>query len=195
MGLAGCGNPNAPIEITETRTALPPTPTPRPPAMPPAPTATLPQEAPPVTWVAPAGWVQIPPTAIRLVNFKVGPPPEAECYVSVLKGSGGGTELNINRWRGQMGLEQEPLSTEAIATLPKIAVLGRETPLLEAAGAYRGMSDESKAGYLLLGTICEREKDSVFVKMVGPEAAVRAQRDNFIAFCQSLKPGAAQAQE
>ncbi len=124
---------------------------------------------------------------MRIGNFRVGEDKQTECYVTVLKGTGGGTEMNINRWRGQMGVEGDPLNAEAIGKLPKISMLGKEVPLVEDPGTYQGMSGEAKTGYMLLGSICELGDESVFVKMIGPESVVRAEREKFIAFCGSLK--------
>jgi len=175
MGLLcfSCGKPAGRVEITETRdvTASP-----------------AKQEAQRTfTWTAPEGWTQAPATAMRIVNFTIGADGQTECYVTVLKGTGGGVEMNINRWRAQMGMESEPLNAGAVENLPKIPMLGKQVPLAEVAGTYKGMSGEPKSGYMLMGTICELGSESVFVKMIGPESAVRAEREKFIAFCGSLK--------
>jgi hypothetical protein len=168
-----CGKPAGRVEITETRdvTASP-----------------AKQESQgSFTWTAPEGWTQAPATAMRIANFTIGADGQTECYVTVLKGSGGGAEMNINRWRAQMGMESEPLNAEAIEKLPKISMLGKQVPLAEVAGAYQGMSGEPKSGYILMGTICELANESVFIKMIGPESTVRAERERFIAFCGSIK--------
>ena len=39
----------------------------------------------------------------------------------------------------------------------------------------------------MLGAVSILDGQAVFVKMTGPDAEVNAERDNFIAFCQSLK--------
>ena len=44
-------------------------------------------------WKLPAGWQQLPPRPLRIVNLRVG---EAECYVTYL--SGGTAAGNVNRW-------------------------------------------------------------------------------------------------
>lgn len=82
---------------------------------------------------------------------------------------------------------QEPLKPEEIAQLPKITLLTCEAHLVEVKGQFQGMTGASQPDYMLLGTLCEQQGQSVFVKMVGPEKTVSAQRDNFIAFCKSLK--------
>jgi len=108
-----------------------------------------------------------------------------ECYVSVLAGSAGGVAANINRWRQQMG--QSALSPEEIAGLPKLPILGTEAPVVTITGDYAGMTGETKTGHKLIGTVCPWGDQTVFVKMIGPEAAVTAESGNFTAFCESLK--------
>ena len=136
-------------------------------------------------WLAPDGWVEARPRPVRLVTFEVGPAAEAECYVTVLGGDGGGVELNVNRWREQMGLD--PLGREAVAELPTITLAGREAPWVELTGVYQGMRGEARPDWMLLAAAALLDEEAVFVKMVGPEAVVRAERDRFIAFCGSLR--------
>jgi len=143
------------------------------------------QSSPRFTWTAPEGWAVASSTPMRIANFKVGSAQEAECYVSVMAGEAGGIEMNINRWYGQMG--QDPLTKEQIDSLPKVKLLGADAPLVEIAGQYTGMMGAPQSGQMLLGTLGMFEGQSIFVKMVGPEATVRAERDRFIAFCASIK--------
>ena len=141
--------------------------------------------APELSFTTPEGWQSAPPKPMRAINFRVGPAQEAECYVSVLANSGGGVPMNVNRWRGQMGLQ--PLTDTELAALPKITIAGQDGVLVEAAGQYTAMTGDPKPGYMLLGAICEREGQGIFVKMTGPEAIVKGEKDHFVAFCQSLK--------
>ena len=118
---------------------------------------------------------------MRLVTFTIG---EAECYVTVLSGGGGGVPMNLNRWLGQLGLP--PLSEETLQNMTPINMLGAPTPLLEAAGTYTGMSGDPRPGYALLGIASVVSGQGVFVKMIGPDAEITAEKENFIAFCESL---------
>jgi len=110
---------------------------------------------------------------------------EAECYVTLLGGAGGGVVANINRWRDQMGAEV--LSEAQIAALPRIPFLGGEAVLVEIPGAYVGMGDADVPAALLLGAVCMLEDASVFVKMTGPRATVEAEREAFQEFCGSME--------
>jgi hypothetical protein len=110
---------------------------------------------------------------------------EVECYVTVLSGSGGGLEANVNRWRQQMG--QPPMTAAEIAALPAIPMLGVEARLVRMAGSFTGMDGTTRTGSMLLGAVCELGRHSVFVKMTGPMAEVGAQEAHFEAFCRSLR--------
>jgi len=135
-------------------------------------------------WEAPAGWVKAPDRAMRLVTY-TSVSGASECYISALPGAAGGMEANLNRWRGQMG--QEPLSSEAIAALPKVEVLGQALPLIEISGDFTDMAGTVHENQTLLGVVYPMGIQTLFVRMTGPEADMQAERENFIAFCQSLQ--------
>jgi hypothetical protein len=119
---------------------------------------------------------------MRLVTFRVG---AVECYVVILGGNGGGIVGNLQRWAGQLG--QEPPSEADVAAMPVVDILGVKAPLLEATGAYTGMgATEAIPDTMMLGLPCLIAGQAVFVKMLGPQAEVAAQKDNFLSFAGSL---------
>ncbi len=195
LALAGCGGQGA-KEISETRTAAPP-PAPAPaqdmPAghdmgmkMPPA-DGTLPPGHPsvsPYKWQVPEGWSEAPATSMRIGNFKIAASPDAECYLTLLKGTAGGVDANINRWSRQMG--QADLKPEEIAALPKVDVLGQPAPLAEINGSFTGMAGQQFTDYSLLGTVVTLTEETLFVKMTGPAAVIKAEKEHFLSFCKSL---------
>lgn len=139
----------------------------------------------PLTFNVPDGWREVAPTALRNPNFQVGDLANpAQAYVTIMGGTGGGLVMNVNRWRGQMG--QPPLSEEAIGQLEKITMLGQSVPLLEAKGTFTGMQGGDQENQALMAAAWLSTDFSVFVKMVGPEPVVTANRDAFLAFCNSL---------
>jgi hypothetical protein len=158
--------------------AAPPAPAPAPAAAPAAPGRDLSQ----LQWDAPAHWTRGGERMMRLVTFTVG---QSECYVTQLAGDGGGVEMNLNRWQGQMG--QPDLDAAAIAALPRINILGVESPLIDIAGDFTNMDGSAQPGARMLGTVTLLDGQSLFVKMTGPDAEIAAERDHFIAFCQSLR--------
>src|SRR5690606_21160343 len=96
----------------------------------------------------------------------------------------GGVLQNVNRWREQVGAG--PLTQAQVAALPKVALLGSEAPIVEAAGTFQGMNDGPREGFAVLGTLASAGDAMVFVKMTGPQDVVRAERERFLAFCRSL---------
>jgi hypothetical protein len=142
-------------------------------------------DPPGLAWDVPPGWVEKPRRPMRVVTLAPEDAKESECYVTVLTGIAGGVEANVNRWREQMG--QPPLDTAAVAALERIPVLGQEAVLVRIGGHFTGMGDADVAGAVLLGLICERRSDTLFVKMTGPAAEVEPAEAGFIAFCKSLR--------
>jgi hypothetical protein len=199
LALAGCGGQDT-KEISETRTTAPPPAST--PAMPPGHDmqmspmggGVMPPGHPsvsPYQWQVPEGWSEVAATSMRIGNFKMAASPEAECYLTVLKGVAGGVDANINRWRRQMG--QPELKAEEIAALPKVEVLGKPSPLVEINGSFTGMAGQQFPDYTLTGVVVLLTDQTLFVKMTGPTAVVTAEKDHFQAFCKSLTEASAPA--
>ncbi len=136
----------------------------------------------PLSWEVPAGWVELAPTQMRMVNLKVGD--EGECYLTILGGDGGGITGNVNRWRGQIGLGE--LSDSEVAALPKMDVLGREASLVDLRGSYTGMGSAAREDWALLGAITTSSRFTLFVKFIGPQALLEREAAGFESFCSSL---------
>jgi len=136
----------------------------------------------PLTWEAPQGWEELPPTAMRLANFSVGA--GGECYLTVLGGSGGGVLDNVNRWRDQMGLGS--IGSVEVEALPKIDLLRNEAYLLALEGTFRGMGAEAREGWALRGAILGSERFTIFVKFTGPRELVSLEAESFDTFCASI---------
>jgi len=86
----------------------------------------------PLVYELPDGWKKEEETQFRTLNFSFGE--GGECYVSRV---GGTLEANLNRWRGQMGLE--PVLPEDIGALPKRLLFGMESTYIELDGAFKGV--------------------------------------------------------
>jgi len=132
----------------------------------------------------PAGWTEIAPTSMRMINLQPGGEADASCYVSVLGGDGGGLANNLNRWRGQLGLDPAP-EAELLA-LPTVKLIGGDATLIELVGDYAGMGGEVQPDWGLLGAVASTPQATVFVKMTAPAALIGQERENFLAFVASL---------
>ena len=122
----------------------------------------------------PAEWTQVRPKQFITAAFEVAEGPK-KLSITVSR-AGGSKAANINRWRGQMGLE--PLSDEQAAESQKKFPLGdRSAELVEIKGDSQTM----------LVIMIDDEQRTVFVKLMGdPELAVR-ERSRFEGFVRSLK--------
>ena len=133
-------------------------------------------------WKIPNGWKSIAPGQMQVAKFSV---PEiggakAEVMVSVFPNSTGGTLANVNRWRGQIGIN--PLGDADLATLVK--PLDEKIPdsaLVDMTGTDLKTSKPAR----LVGAIVPRGGQWYFFKLLGDDAAVAAQKDAFIAFAKS----------
>jgi len=141
-----------------------------------------------LSFETPDGWSRAPDRQMREVTFTVGADADqAECYVALLGGTGGGISANMNRWRQQMGAP--PLSEAEFQALERIEMFGREGILLEVDGSFSGMAGEAVSDARLYGAVCVLSDRSVFVKMIGPISTLEGQRDAFRSFCESLSFG------
>lgn len=154
---------------------------------PPAETAAAPASSPAVTpptdsggaspkWTVPAAWKQVSAGAMQLARFGV---PEvngakAEASVSVFPNDTGGTLANVNRWRGQVGLEP---ATEA--------TLGSNVAPLDGAGAGAIFIELKGPQKMIYGAVVPRAGSYWFYKLLGDAAAVAPQKDAFVAFAKS----------
>ena len=126
----------------------------------------------------PSGWAENPdPAGGRIFEFKVGEGARtALATISILGGPAGGPAANINRWRGQVGLE--PLDEEAAERLLRpVPLFGREASYVELAGKERAIVCAFALG----------RQFSMFVKLDGPPDVVDGHKGEFEEFLQTLK--------
>ncbi|HEX5137006.1 MAG TPA: hypothetical protein VFY93_08550 [Planctomycetota bacterium] len=138
-----------------------------------------------LAWDAPKEWERRPDQQMRVVTFAPRGATGTECYITILGGSGGGVEANLNRWRQQMG--QTPLDAAGFAALESIQVLGRDAKVLEVSGDYTDMQGNQVGSASLLGVVCPVEGALLTVKMTGPKDVIENEKDRFLAFCRSLR--------
>ncbi len=125
----------------------------------------------------PPGWQENPePGQGRIFEFRAG---EALVTFSILGGEGGGLAANVNRWRQQAGLEAVP-DDQAASWTRQVRFLGRDAWSTEAVGKDRA----------IVVTFGLNPEFSMFLKLDGTPAAVRAQREPFDALARSFRMGA-----
>ena len=139
-----------------------------------------------LAWDAPPEWELRKGHSIRLVTFAPKGSEGVECWVTVLQGSGGGIEPNLQLWRQQMG--QPALSAAEVAALETVRILDTDAKFIAITGDYTDMQGKKAAqAGMMLGAVCQLPGALLTVKMTGPLEAVEKEKDRFLAFCRSLR--------
>jgi hypothetical protein len=138
---------------------------------------------PQLQWTLPAGWTEVAPGEMSIASFKVQGQNGAEADVSVvpLPGMAGGDNANVNRWRGQVGLQAAtPDELEKMAE--SVQVGDQPAKLYDVAG----QSSNGGSTKRILGAIQDRNGTTWFFKMMGDATLVEQQKPEFVAFLKSL---------
>jgi len=130
-----------------------------------------------VIWSLPSDWSQAPnEQAMRLATFRAGPE-NVEVSLSAFPGDAGGLLPNINRWRGQLGLDptdEASLLEEMVSTT--------------ANGATTAIVDlQNPDGQRMLASIVNPgDGQTWFVKAIGESAPLETITESFGAFSRSI---------
>lgn len=186
---------------------------------PPAPGDTLPAGHPPVdtasqrlaapppgsgsgdaglAWEDPAGWEAVTPSSsMRRAQYRVpGAAGDAEFVAFYFgPGEGGDAQANVIRWADQFsqpdgGSSRDVLVTEAMEVEGISVLLAEVTGTYNGGMAGMGGAVENLPGYMLLGAVAQGPDANWFFKFTGPEATVRANREQFMEIIRSLRAGA-----
>ncbi len=130
-------------------------------------------------WTVPKGWTEERGGGIRYASFKVPVKGTVDASVVVLPGAAGGELANVNRWRGQIGLE--PLDEAALASARK-TIATKAGPL-----KVYDFTSGGASGKRLVAGLAEIEGNTWFVKLTGDAAAVGAARQDFMKLLGSLR--------
>ena len=131
-----------------------------------------------LAWKDPAGWKREAGSGMRVATYAL--PDGAECSVISLPGAAGGDLANVNRWRGQMGIN-EVASLQGLATSVKTPIGASTLVDFEGAGAQQGRR--------MVAAILTDGGTSWFFKLTGPNAAVGQAKPNLIKLLGTLSRG------
>lgn len=136
----------------------------------------------PVKGDTPQGWLALPSSQFRLLNYRFGETGIGEVWVSLSNGS---VIDNANRWLKQFG--KGPLDPAAFAKLASFPLAGSAGVWVTAEGDYGGMGAEAKPGFALAGVIATVKGQILTVKMVGPKTEVEAAKPTLEAYIKSVR--------
>lgn len=129
----------------------------------------------PITFDVPSGWKPGRTGVFRLAAFEISDS-SGKAEVTVSKMTRQDLLANVDRWRGQVGLE--PTTAEA---------LQKEAQAIEADGAEGHVVNLVGANETILAAILNRGGDSWIFKLQGPAGLAAGEQDRFEAFVRSVK--------
>ena len=137
----------------------------------------------PVQGETPDGWLKLPASQFRLLNYRFGASGTGEVWVSLSQGS---VLDNANRWLTQFSAPE--VTEEELAQLPTVAIAGTSGRWITAEGDYAGgMGAPPRDGFGLAGVIAELGGQILTVKMVGPTAEVQTAKPVLENFAKGLR--------
>lgn len=131
-----------------------------------------------VTWQLPDGWAVAKGSSARYATITItgADGSKGELAVTHFPGDVGGDLANVNRWRGQIGLE--PIDEAALAPLvSKLTAAPKTLSFVDATGAESRLA----AGWTRHGA------ETWFFKLTGPDALVGAEKAKFTTFLESVR--------
>lgn len=144
--------------------------------MPPTPTG-----AAALAWTLPKGWTETRPGGMRVATL-VPPVSGVDISITALPGPAGGELANVNRWRGQIGLE--PVDDAGLARL-RAAVKAPAGTL----SVYDFTSDGATATRMVVALLTAETGSTWFLKMTGEAKAVGQVRPDFLRLLETLRLG------
>jgi hypothetical protein len=116
---------------------------------------------------------------MRFATLNPPGPGKIELSVVCLPGMAGGEQANVNRWRGQIGLE--PLDEAALAAARK-TVKSKAGPV----AVFDFTSQGQVQSRMLAGTLTTKDGNTWFLKLVGDAAPVGKARADYLRFLETL---------
>ena len=134
-------------------------------------------EAGGVTYTVPEGWEDLPASGIRKANLKVSDESgTAELTVLVFPGDVGGRLANINRWRGQLGLDD--------ATPEDLSKFTESYSISQHPGLYVRLEGGAQS---ILGGLLPFHGSTWFFKFLGSSGTVLGNEGKMKAFLDSVQ--------
>ena len=143
-----------------------------------------------LAWTQPGNWHEKEASGMRLANFIIKNKSDknnAECYVFVFSGDGGGVIPNIKRWYSQMN-KKFPGPKAALDKSLSLKIAHRNAILVDIKGVYKKLGiGKPHTNYRMLGTIIQTNKNTIFIKFIGPTSIISKEYQNYLTFCKSIR--------
>ena len=136
-----------------------------------------------LAWTVPATWAAQPAGMMRKATYRIvgigGA--TAELAISAFPGDVGGEVANVNRWRGQVGLDPLP-DSQATASIERLESHGLKIGVLDV------VAPSTASPVHMLAAMVPFDGATWFFKLLGPDAVVGAQKGAFVEFLKTIRP-------
>jgi hypothetical protein len=134
-------------------------------------------------WKVPAGWQEMPPSAMLRAKFEVSGKDGAKAEINIGV-AGGAPIMNVNRWRGQLGLPTAD-GNEFAKLVTGLDVPDGKAMLVDMTGT------DAKTGHAarMVGVIVPRSEGTWFYKLMGDTSVVEAEKAKFVEFVKTVNYG------
>ena len=132
------------------------------------------------TWEKPASWIPAEGSSMRLASFEIPfSTGSGDLSIMELGGDGGGLEANVNRWRGQIGLDP----------LTKLEINDEAENGVSKLGNYQlfQLINLEKKESAFLAAVFPLESRTLFIKLTASVEGILEIEKDFKAFCSSMK--------
>jgi hypothetical protein len=133
---------------------------------------------------APPHWQRQPPAPTRKASFVVQEADGAKVDISVssFPGESGGLLANVNRWRGQLGLDAVD-AEQLESTVERQTLAGREFVIVD----FVDEKSPAEKKQRIIGAIVPASGETWFFKMTGGDALTAAQKPAFLEVLESVE--------
>lgn len=142
---------------------------------------------PQIDYELPEGWQRSErPARMAMVTLSTGPGDNsADVTISPMPGVAGGLLANVNRWRGQVGLD--PIELKDINQEGRKLQIDGQAALFFRFTGRSGSGGEKVKPKSILAIILPREGVSWFIKLTGSADVALAQEPSFVKFAESIR--------
>jgi len=137
-----------------------------------------------LSWNKPASWGEERKGGMILVNFTIPEMKKYRCYISSLRGNGGGLEPNIQRWFGQIGLPQIAEKTkmaEFIAKQDEFKIPGAHVMMID----FTTLASNNSAPSMIVGVVSYPDQ-TLYVKLQGAASEISKHKADLTALTKSI---------
>jgi hypothetical protein len=134
-------------------------------------------------WTVPTDWQEVPASQFLLAEYSIADASGAKAEVNVaeLSGAGGGVLPNVNRWRGQIGLD--PVDETGLAKVTtSMDITGSQATLVDLTG-----TDANGQPTRLVAAIVPMGNQTWFYKLMGDQKVVAREKDAFTKFVRTAR--------